>query len=396
MVFLNHGSFGSCPCWVLEQQRAIADRLEREPIRFIVEDLEAMLDRARTKLARFVNADPRGVVFVTNATAGVNAVVRSLAFRPGDELLTSNHEYNACNNALRFAAERSGAKVVSVDLPFPLPSVDAVANAILGAVTPRTRLALISHVTSPTGLVLPVERLVAELNRRGVESLVDGAHAPGMFPLDIRSINPTYYTGNCHKWLCSPKGAGFLYVREDRRADVRPCVISHGANSPRTDRSRYWLEFDYAGTTDFSAWLSVPLAIEYMDSLHPRGWTGVFEHNRSLALRGRELLCRELGAEPGAPAEMIGTLASVEIPARPASAPVPATRYHDPLQDRLIARRVQAPLYPFSGPRPGSPALPDRPRRLLRIACQMYNSIEQIAFLARVVKEELATERAGA
>ena len=394
IVFLNHGSFGSCPRWVLEQQREIAMRLEREPIRFIVEEVEGMWDRARGSLARFIGADPDRLAFIANATAGVNTVVRSIRFAPGDELLTNSHEYNACNNALRFAAERDGARVVSVDVPFPIRASSEVVERVLAGVTARTRLVLLSHITSPTGLVFPVEAIVRELNRRGIESLIDGAHAPGMVPIDLASLQPTDYTGNCHKWLCSPKGAAFLWVRADRREAMRPLVISHGANSVRTDRSRFRLEFDYTGTGDFSAALCVPLCIDYLATLHPEGWAGIYRENRQLAIRGRRVLCDAMGVAPPAPEEMLGTMASVPIATRPEGRSVPPTKYHDALQDELIRRwGVQVPIFPFASGVTESrqPAL-----RLVRIACQLYNTIEQVEYLAGALRSELAREASGA
>jgi isopenicillin-N epimerase len=393
VVFLNHGSFGACPTVVLEKQRDLRDLLEREPIRFFVERAEGLIDEARRCVATLVNADAPGIVFVPNATAGVNAVVRSLRFSPGDELLTNSHEYNACNNVLRWAAEQWGARVVSVPVPFPVRSAREVVDAVLAGVTSRTKLVMLSHVTSPTGLVLPVGPLVEELTRCGIDTLIDGAHAPGMIPLDLAALGATYYTGNFHKWLCTPKGSGFLHVREDKRGVVRPNIISHGANSPRTDKSRYLLEFDYVGTFEVTPWLCVPEAVRFLSSLVPGGLNGLMEHNRRNAVEARKILCRALGAEPAAPEGMLGALASVHLPDPPGGAIRPSQKgYHDRLNDELLDRHgVQIPIMPFPPPAPGQPA----GGRLIRVAMQAYNSLEQVEYAAECVREELARERAG-
>ena len=220
--FLNHGAFGACPEPVLEAQRAWRERMERQPVRFFARELEAELDAARQEVAIFLNADADGLAFVPNATAGVSTVLSSLRFQPGDELLACDHEYNATLNALRAAAARDGATVVLAKVPFPVADAGQVVQAYLDAATPRTRLALVSQVTSPTALVMPVVAIVRELERRGIDTLVDGAHAPGMVPCDVRSLNAAYWTGNGHKWLCAPKGSGLLHVRADLRAQIRP------------------------------------------------------------------------------------------------------------------------------------------------------------------------------
>ncbi len=282
--FLNHGSYGASPRVVLEAQATWRLQLEQEPVRFLVEQLEPALDAARTAVGTFVGAAPDDLAFITNATTGVNTVLRSLRFESGDELLTTDHEYNAVRNALDYVATRDGASVVVAEVPFPLESAEAVVTAVLGAVTPHTRLAVLDHVTSATALVLPVATLVAALAERGVDTLIDGAHAPGMVELDVAGLGAAYYTGNLHKWVCAPKGAAFLWVRPDRQERIRPLVISHGANSPRDDRSRFRLEFDWLGTGDPSAWLAAPAAIEFGATLLPGGWPALRDRNRQLAL----------------------------------------------------------------------------------------------------------------
>lgn len=381
VVFLNHGSFGSCPGPVLECQRAWRDRLEREPIQFFVRDLEGLLDTARASLARFVGADPANLVFVPNATAGVNTVLRSLRFRRGDELLVTDHEYNACRNALDYVAGRDRARVVVARVPFPLRHADEVLDAVLARVTARTRLALLDHVTSQTGLVLPINRLVRALADRGVETLVDGAHAPGMVPLALETFGAAAYTGNAHKWLCAPKGAAFLHVRPDWQARVRPLTISHGANSPRTDRPRFLLEFGWTGTGDPSAALSVPKALEVMGDLLPGGWPALMARNHQLALEAREILCRALGQPEPAPAEMIGALAALPLPDAPEVTAPKSPLYLDPLQEALRAGEgIEVPVIPWPAP----------PGRVLRISAQVYNQRSQYERLAAVLSDKIA------
>ncbi len=311
ITFLNHGSFGACPPAVLEVQRAWRDRLEAEPVRFLDRELDGALDHVRTVLGAFLGADPEGLAFVPNATTGVNAVLRSLRFEPGDELLTDDHEYNATLTTMQAVAARDDARVVIAPLPFPTSGADELAEAFLAGVTARTRLAVVSHLTSPSALILPVERLVSELAARGIDTLVDGAHAPGQVPLSLDALGAAYYTGNGHKWLCGPKGTGFLWVRADRRAVIHPTVTSHGANDPRTDRPRFQLEFDWVGTADPTGILALPAAIEWMATQEPGGWPAVMAANHALAIDGRDRLAAALGVAPPAPDDRLGAMAAL-------------------------------------------------------------------------------------
>jgi len=380
VAFLNHGSFGACPIGVLEHQRRLRDRMERQPVQFLARELEPLLDAARVELAAFIGAGAAQLAWVNNATTAVNAVLQSLALTTGDELLTTDHEYNACRNVLEFAAGRSGANVVVVPVPFPVASSDEVVGAVLAGVTGRTRLALLDHVTSQTGLVLPIRRLVRELDGRGVDTLVDGAHGPGMVDLNLDDLGAAYYAGNCHKWLCAPKGAAFLHVRADLRERVRPVVISHGANSERGDRPRFHLEFDWVGTDDPTAVLCVPEAIRFMGSLLEGGWPELRRRNRQLALQARDELCRALGIERPCPDEMIGSMAALPLPPG-ASDPPASALYTDPLQSALLERwRIEVPVIPWPAP----------PDRLVRISAQLYNSVEQYRRLGRALADLLA------
>ena len=382
VAFLNHGSYGACPTEVLRHQAALRAEMEAEPVRFLGRELDGRLDAAREALAAFVGADPDDLAFIANATGGVNAVLRSLTLSPGDELLTTDHAYGACRNALDYVAGRCGARVNVADVPFPGASPDAVVDAVLSKVTPRTRLALLDHITSPTGLILPIERLVAELARRGVETLVDGAHAPGMIALDLRALGAAYYSGNCHKWLCAPKGSAFLWVRRDRQADIHPLTISHGATAVRPGRSRFRLEFDWTGTQDPTGWLTVPKAIEYLRGLVPGGWPALMARNRALALEARRLLCAAAGTPSPCPDQMIGSLASVVLP--DSTTAETGWRVRDPIQGRLFdCWGIEVPIMRW----------PAAPRRLLRISAQLYNTLDQYVRLADALGKELAAER---
>jgi isopenicillin-N epimerase len=377
--FLNHGSFGACPRPVLEAQSELRARMERQPLQFLARDLEGLLDDARRALARFVGADPDDLAFVPNATTGVNTVIRSLELQPGDELVATDHSYNACLNALRWY-EKQGVKVAIAKVPWPIAGPWQVVDAVLGAVTDRTRLALIDHVTSPTGLVFPVQEIVRRLDQRGIDTLVDGAHAPGMLPLNVREIGAAWYTGNCHKWLCAPKGAAFLQVRRDRQQGLRPLVISHGANSARTDRPRFRLEFDWSGTDDPTPFLCIPYALRFLGALLPGGWPELMERNHALAARGRRLLCDALRIEAPAPDQMLGSLASVPLPDFAGAIPPAGGVPWHPLQKALLEKHgIEAPVMNF----------PAAPKQLIRISAQIYNSEAQLARLAAALKVEL-------
>jgi isopenicillin-N epimerase len=382
IVFLNHGSFGACPRVVLAVQHEMRARLEAEPVRFLHRENEERFDVARETLAGFVGCDMDDLAFVANATTGVNTVLRSLPFAPGDELLTTDHEYNACRNALEFAASRAGARVVVAPIPFPVTSEAEIVDAVVGRATAKTRLCLLDHVTSPTGIVMPVAAIVTRLRERGIETLIDGAHAPGMLPLALDALGAAYYTGNCHKWLCTPKGSALLFVRRDRQAAIRPLAISHGANSPRTDRSRFRLEFDFTGTDDPTPFLCIPEALRFLGSLLGGGIPALQAHNRDLALQARGLLVAALGGEPPVPEEMIGSLASVLLPPSDAAGVGPLGL--DPLQLRLFDRHhIEVPVMRWQSPR----------LRLLRVSPQIYNSLAQYEWLARAVAAELADDR---
>jgi isopenicillin-N epimerase len=379
ITFLNHGSFGACPRPVLEAQQALREQLEREPARFFNREAPVLLAAARKELAQFLNAPAAGLGFVRNVTTAINSVLRSVPLAAGSELLVTDHEYNATRNVLEYVAAERGCRVVVAQVPFPIPGPEAVVEAVLSRVTPRTRLAVLDNVTSQTALVFPIAELVRELEARGVDVLVDGAHAPGMVELDIGALAPAYYAANCHKWLCAPKGVGFLWVREDRRSHVRPAVISHGANAKVPVEQRYGVEFFWTGTDDPTPALALPAALRFLAGLLPGGLPALRARNRALALAGRKLVADALGLPPPCPDAMIGAMASLPVPALPGlPAPEAASALTlDPLHDALFRHHaIEVPVL----------TCPAHPGRLVRISAQAYNEIEDYERLAAALR----------
>jgi isopenicillin-N epimerase len=364
---------------VLQAQAELREHIEHEPVQFFVHELLGRLDEAREAVAAFVGAAPEHLVFVRNITHAVNSVLRSLELRRGDELLATDHTYNACKNVLDHVAARSGARVVVAALPFPVRRPDEMTEALLGHVGPRTRLALIDHVTSPTGVVLPIADIARALRARGVEMFVDGAHGPGMLPLELDALGVGYYGANFHKWVCAPKGAGMLYVRPDLQSTLQPAVISHGYNMPTHARSRFHWQFDWPGTDDPTPWLCVPEALRFVGGLLPGGWPEVRSRNHAMVLEGRRLVAEALGVELPVPDGMIGSLASLPLPDG-SPGPPESPLYSDALQSALFERhRVEVPVVPWPAP----------PRRLLRLSAHVYNGRADYEHLASALVQEL-------
>jgi len=375
VTFLNHGSYGACPRAVIAAQQELRDRLEAEPVRFFTREYEPLLDAARGALGAFLHAQPDELAFVTNATTAVNTVLRSLTFDAGDELLITSHGYNACNNAARFVTEPRGAKVIVAHVPFPVASAEQIVEAVMTAVTPRTKLALIDHVTSPTALVFPIERLVRQLEGRGVPVLVDGAHTAGQEPVDLDALGASYFAGNLHKWTCAPKGAGFLHVRRDQQAAIRPLTISHGANASQPERTRFRLEFDWQGTHDPTPFLTVPFALQHVAGLVDGGWDTVRAQGRALVRQMRTMITDRLGLPPPAPEALLGMMATVVLP-DPTHAPAakPGSGELDPLQEALWAQhRIQVPVMTIAG------------RRCLRVSAHLHSTLADAEKLASVL-----------
>lgn len=388
LTYLNHGSYGACLTEVLDYQTALRERMERDPARFFKVELEGLMDEVRRRLGQFVNCPPEDLAPVMNATVALATIFHNTPFEPGDEILVTDHEYSSGINELNRLAPTRGVNVVTARIPFPIRTPQQVIDSVLSRITPRTRLVLVSHITTATSLIFPVGPIVAELNRRGIDVIVDGAHTPGQIAVDIAGLNPTYYVGSLHKWLCTPKGTGFVYVRRDRQHGFRTVVLSSRADKVRPERSLFLRDFDYMGTADYTSLLTIPATLDAMARLLPGGWSAIQRQNHDLILRAREIVCRATGLTAPAPDSMIGSMATLILPEPDPQFAGRPTIYDDPLQDALVERhRIQIPVWPFGG-QGGTPAL-----RLMRISAQVYNSIEEYRRLAEALGQELARER---
>lgn len=368
LVFLNHGSFGAVPLELLDRAAALRRELERNPIEGMWRSAMPAFRKAANEVAAFVGSDPASTGFVTNASAGVNAVLASFPLEPGDEVLHLDHGYNAVWQTLRELARRRGIVPIRVPLPLPVSGPEAVVEAFMAAVTPRTRLIVLDQVTSPTALRLPATALVAAAAEHGVEVLIDGAHAPGMLDRPAAEAYAAAWTGNLHKWPCALRGCAVLSVRPDLAGKIHPPVISH-----HLDES-FAREFDWQGTIDPTPWMLAAEAIAFMDRFG--GWEVVRRRNHALATEMHVMLCDRLGVDPISPLDgsMLGSMATVRLP--PALQPTDKDPPPEHFQAELLRRfRIEIPILDFAG------------TRYFRISCHVYNDPSDYLHLADALLE---------
>lgn len=383
VTFLNHGSYGAMPRSTAAMQSRIRERMEREPVRFLKHDLEGLVDVARHSLASVLNCRANDLAPMPNATQALATILANTQLREGDEVLVSDHEYQSLINELDRMSQRQGIKVVQAKVPFPIASADVVVERFLEAITARTRVVFISHITSASSLVFPVAPIIKECNARGIDVVLDGAHSPGQVHVDLGALQPSYFVGSGHKWLCGPKGIGFMYVRADKQPGFRPLALSSRANKVRPDRALFLRDFDYSGTGDYSAFLSLPESIGVVGSLLPGGWSALFRHNHELIVKARAHVCNVLGIEPSCPDSMLGTMASIAIPDAPEAIADRPTKYDDALQDALIDTHAMAtPIW----------RLNCNQQRIVRLSAHVYNTMEQYERYAEALKRELENE----
>lgn len=372
ITYLNHGTVGATPRRVLAAQQGIRDEIERQPARFLLRELTPIVvgmrraapPRMRTAaevVASFVGARGDDLVFVENATTGANAVLRSLALRPGDEILVTDLGYGAVSNAARFAARERGAEVRVAEIPYPLADPGQVTAALAAALTSRTRVAVVDHIASESALLLPLAQIATLCRERGVRLLADGAHAPGAIALDVPALGVDWYVANLHKWAWAPRSSGFLWAPLGRQAELHPCVISWGLDQG------FAAEFDLQGTRDPSAHLAAPAAIAF---LHELGFEAVRAHNHDLAWAAARLLAQRWGTRLGMPESMVATMATVPLPERLGSTRDDAARVRDAL---LFEDRIEVQVHAWRG------------RLWARISAQVYNEVADYERLAEAV-----------
>lgn len=366
-VHLNHGAFGATPIPVLRAAEAYRAEAERQPTRALTVELPTLLRRSAERLGAYVGAQGEDIVFQENATQAVNAVLRSLVLFPGDEVLTTSHTYGAVMRTLEFVCDRAEARLNTVHLAHPVPDPQTALETMTDAITPRTRLVVVDHVTSPTATVLPVAEIAAECRDRGIPVLVDGAHGPGMLDLDIAALGVTWYVGNCHKWLGAPRGCGFLWTAPRRQAMLRPTTISHGF------ADGYIAAFDWPGTKDFTPYLCISAALDFRAGY---GEDRIRAQCRSLAAEGGARLAEALGTRAGVAPAMAGFMTTVELPSR-FGPPKPATaeRLRTALRDR---HGIEVNIIPFDG------------AIWLRLSFYIYSTISDVDRLADALKKEAA------
>jgi isopenicillin-N epimerase len=359
-ITVNHGSFGATPNCVLAGQDVWRHRMEEQPTRFMATVLPNALREAASRLAAFLGARGEDIAFVSNATSGCNAVLRSLSLRPGDEVLVLDHGYGAVRSTVRFVTERAGALMTEATIPFPDVTADGIAGAISAALGPRTRVAVIDHITSASALIMPMDRIIAACHDVGVPVLVDGAHGPGQVTVELNNLGADWYAGNCHKWLCAPKGCGFLWTAAERQKDTHPTVISHGLGQG------YLQEFDWTGTIDPSAFLSIGAAIEFHEHL---GGASMRQRNIELAAEAASLVARRLNTETVS-GDSNGAMRLVRLPVSQSIAP-------GPLRARLLQAGTDAPVHAIGG------------GLWLRLSAFAYNELDDYARVADIVARVL-------
>lgn len=363
VIFLNHGSFGATPSPVFDSYQRWQRELESQPVEFLGRMADDLLYQSRAELATFLHANPLDLVFVPNATHGINIVARSLDLRPGDIVLTSDHEYGAMDRTWRFLATEKGFTYQAVPVSLPFPSPDELVSLFESHLSTKVKVLYLSHITSPTAVIFPIRELCEMAHQYGILSVVDGAHAPGQIPLDLETLGADFYTGNLHKWLCAPKGSAFLYASKNRQSLLKPLIVSWGYESETPSGSPYIDLFQWAGTRDISPFLAVPDAIRYREE---RNWPALIDTLHARAVTAEMELC-DLTGMPSiyTSSDQFQQMFAVRLPDR-----VDYLRFKADLYNRF---KVEVPTIQWNG------------MNFLRVSLQAYNSDEELFALYEAI-----------
>ncbi len=370
-VFLNHGSFGACPQAVLDYQSKLRKKLESQPLRFMMRELEYLNAESKQILADFLNADYNDLVFVKNVTEGVNTVLNSIKWHTHDRVLITNQIYPACFNAVMYYARKFNFEVDVAEIPYPLTNSREIIRAVLKCIRPDTKLLILDHISSTTSIVFPVSEIAAALKDIQIQILVDGAHAPGAIPLNMKETVVHYYTGNCHKWLCSPKGAAFLWVDPAYQDCIYPLAISM-INSRGND---FQDRFYWTGTQDPTAHLCIPAAIQILKHIAGTDLHHIMNQNKQLNIKTAKIICDALNISFPCPENLLSAMTSIPLPDLKTKHEINSP---DPLQEKLYKTyHIEIPVMKQI----------DSEQRFLRISCQLYNHISQYRYLADALIE---------
>ena len=369
ITFLNHGSFGATPRPVFETYQRWQRELERQPVEFLGRRFNDLMREARTSLAAFIHADPDDIVYVPNATTGLNIVARSLRLEPGDEILTTDHEYGALDRTWRFISRKTGAMYKPQAIPLPVTTPDDFVERLWSAVTSRTRIVFLSHITSPTALIFPVKEICRRARDAGIISIIDGAHTLGQLDLDVQDLGADFYSSNAHKWLCAPKGSAFLYARREMQSFIEPLIVSWGYESEKPSGSRFIDEQEWTGTRDIAAFLSVPAAIRFVQA---HQWDQIRLQCHTLAQFAREQITNLTGLPPLSPDSIEWYVQMVTLPLPPCDPAQLKTRLYDEF-------RIEVPIVTWQN------------RQFIRISIQAYNTLEDVEKLVDALRKIFAS-----
>jgi isopenicillin-N epimerase len=369
ITFLNHGSFGACPKPVFEEFQRFQLELEHEPVDFIQKKLPVYLKEAKKPFAKFIGCSVEDFFFTPNPTFAINTIMRSLKLQPGDEILSTNHEYGAMDRTWNFYCKKSGAKYIRQEISLPVVSNEQIIEEFWKGYTKNTKVIFLNQMSSSTALIFPVKEICDKAKELGLITIIDGAHVPGHIDLNIQELNPDFYTGTLHKWMLAPKGSSFLYVKKEFQAEIDPLVVSWGYESLAPSQSQFLDYHEYQGTNDHSAFLCTPKVISFLEE---NNWKEKSKLCRKIVLENYQRFCDLVGTQPICPIseEFLGQMASIPV----------RTEKPMELKELLYSKyKIQIPIMPLNG------------KIYMRYSINVYNSVEDLDVLYQAITDIIKT-----